>query len=91
MINLIIISLKFVQYDKVDQVWNVLEKQMADEVLWTKLSPMGRRSVNVSENTKLKANLRDRNEKIVEDAQTLLLTIPSLRKVSVTRTIRLLN
>lgn len=38
MINLIIIRLKFVQYDKVDQVWNVLEKQMADEVLWTKLS-----------------------------------------------------
>ena len=35
MINLIIIRLKFVQYDKVDQVWNVLEKQM---VLWTKLS-----------------------------------------------------
>lgn len=92
-------GMKFILYDEDEQVWNVLEKENADEILWAKLSSVEKkrkRSVDddtedkiasastreledakallhlVSENTKLKANLRDKNEKILENAETLL-------------------
>ena len=92
-------GMKFIQYDEDEQVWNVLEKENADEILWAKLSSVEKKRKRseeddtedkiasastreledakallhlVSENTKLKANLRDNNEKILENAETLL-------------------